>query len=297
MEEPPKIVPIERLPEELLLGILSYLDCAPPSETNLRDEPSLRFPVSIQHTLKDVSTLSKRWRRLVLPMLFKHTRLRLDQEPPDDWKRCSTCNEKTLTESLHGTKAISKDDSTDDYHIEMVQDATRRTPTYTVPSQPTALNMATSPPTSGPTSTIEIILTWLPRFYHTLKDFLTFLTANKLAGKVESFVLVTEQMLPHKLDRFPHRAAPDRDWRYRCAAAFWRHLLSVIDPGEVVVLAPPTDLACLTNCAIDTFGEYMYDVQDVGWLVCVTSANYFAGDWVRILPNRGLLLSVRRWIQ
>ncbi|TKA73263.1 hypothetical protein B0A55_06620 [Friedmanniomyces simplex] len=82
--------------------------------------------------------------------------------------------------------------------------------------------------------------------------------SHDLASKIESFVLVTERMLSGKFDRFPHRAGADRDWRYRCAAAFWQHLLSELDPLRIVVLAPPTDLACLTNCAIDTFGDWAF---------------------------------------
>ena len=85
-------------------------------------------------------------------------------------------------------------------------------------------------------TTRHIFFTWAPHFYHSLDDFLKFVKHNNLASKVESFMLVTESMLSGKLHRFPHLTT-DRDWRYRCAAAFWQHLMSILDPGRVVILA------------------------------------------------------------
>lgn len=68
-------------------------------------------------------------------------------------------------------------------------------------------------------------------------------------------------MLETKLHRFPHEAA-DKDWRFPASAAFWAHLLAVIDPSTITILAPPLDLACLTNCAVDTFGDWAFGEMD-----------------------------------
>lgn len=65
------------LPEELLLAILGFLDVQPPSIVYERDEPSLESLESETKPLKNLSTVSNKWRRLVLPLLFKYVRLRI----------------------------------------------------------------------------------------------------------------------------------------------------------------------------------------------------------------------------
>jgi hypothetical protein len=104
-------------------------------------------------------------------------------------------------------------------------------------------------------------LVWIPKFYHRMLEFIRFLQDHDLTNIVDSFVLYTDEMLTRKLHRFPHEVA-EKDWRFPASAAFWAHLLTVIDPSTVTILAPPIDLACLTNCAIDTFGDWAFSEMD-----------------------------------
>lgn len=70
---------IESLPEELLLTIVDYLESDPPSQKRFWFEPSLGLTDDPENvTMKNLSRISKRWRRLVVPSLFKFLRLRLD---------------------------------------------------------------------------------------------------------------------------------------------------------------------------------------------------------------------------
>ncbi|KAK4539771.1 hypothetical protein LTR36_010359 [Oleoguttula mirabilis] len=248
---------IERLPEELLIHILTYLDTPPPSERKLRQEPSLRLTVSDEHAFKDVSCVSKRWRRLVLPLLFKHTRLRLDETPRTDWAQCSACTEGALQWRLQHREVLPIPGAIDQYHLDMLEDV------VTLITGPNSSDHA-SPPLSGLSGDpiVDNFLTWSSRFYHSLRDFLDFLQERDLTSKVQSLVVMSEQMLPEKLARFPHLAAVDKDWRYKAAAALWQHLFSVVDLERVVILAAPVDLACLTNCAIDTFGDWAFGDMD-----------------------------------
>ncbi|KAK5124602.1 hypothetical protein LTR85_001315 [Meristemomyces frigidus] len=248
---------IERLPEELLLHILTFLDTPPPSELKLGQEPTLRLTASDEQTYKAISSISKRWRRLVLPLLFKHTRLRLDDAPRKHWSMCSVCTAKALRSRLQGGEPFQPTGVIDQYHLDMLEDAaTFATKARLSAHVPRVLDGPAGDPVLGN------FLTWSSRFYHSLRDFLDFLHQQDLASSVQSFVLMTAQMLPEKLARFPHLAAVDRDWRYKAAAAFWQHLLSVVDLERVVILAPPIDLACLTNCAIDTFGDWAFGDMD-----------------------------------
>ncbi|KAK5704810.1 hypothetical protein LTR17_021574 [Elasticomyces elasticus] len=253
--------PIESLPEELLVQIFGCLDHEPPSLLNLREEPSLKLVASDLKPLKQTSLVSKRWRRLTLPLLFKYARLQLDAPPRPQWSECEVCRDGYLDRPEEGwIESGSYDNGIDIYHEEIMAEA------FSQLSNKPTLQTSHVDPTAEVQGelTRHILLHWAPRFYHTLKDFLNFLTCHELVLKVESFVLYTGPMLSGKFDRFPHRAGADRDWRYRCAAAFWQHLLSVLDPRRVVILAPPTDLACLTNCAIDTFGDWAFGDMEYG---------------------------------
>ncbi|KAK3066115.1 hypothetical protein LTR53_017664, partial [Teratosphaeriaceae sp. CCFEE 6253] len=245
--------PVERLPEELLLHILTYLENDPPSQTNLREEPSLELFRSHQQPLKHVSTVSKQWRRLGLPLLFKHARLRLDGPLQQAWGDCA-CGGNSMTRRLAGLQTSCDDRRAEQFHLDLVEDAVN----YLQNEDTHATSHDRQTASDAPTAR-HIFFAWAPSFYHTVDDFLAFVKHNDLATKVESFILMTGNMLSGKLDRFPHRAAgADRDWRYRCAAALWPHLLAVLDLQRIVVLAPPTDLACLTNSAIDTFGDWAF---------------------------------------
>lgn len=63
---------MERLPQEILDHIVSYLDTEPPSERHLFDRPSKRFFYSDLLPLKWISLTSQRFRKPAAKLLFKH---------------------------------------------------------------------------------------------------------------------------------------------------------------------------------------------------------------------------------
>jgi len=252
---------IEHLPEELLLQVLTYLDTTPPSEEKLRQEPSLQLTTSDHQMYKDASRVSKLWRRLVLPLLFKHTRLRLDDAPREHWSKCPACTEGALRLRVEVRNVPPSTDEVDQYHVDMLEDAATLLAEAKISEHWTKSGTALAEIVSYDTMR-DNYLTWVPKFYHSLRDLLDFLVRQDLVSNVRSVVVMTEKMLPEKLDRFPHLVAQDIDWRYKAAAAFWQHMLSVLDPERVFILAPPIDLACLTNCAIDTFGDWAFGDMD-----------------------------------
>ena len=259
------MVSINALPEELLLLIINFLDSPSPSSCKLRLEPSLSLTHSPERALKQLSLVSKRWRRLVLPALFVCTRLRLDAPPDIGWNTCRVCDEAAI--STAGPYAPHQREGNaspaDDYHAEMVTAALAQcnASLRAGRSDDEAQQMGEIAFATKERLLPSTALAWIPRFYHPMLDFIRFLREHDLAKIVDSFVLYTDQMLGEKLHRFPHEVA-DKDWRFPASAAFWAHLLTVIDPSTVTILAPPIDLACLTNCAIDTFGDWAFGEMD-----------------------------------
>ncbi|KAK8232242.1 hypothetical protein HDK77DRAFT_264726 [Phyllosticta capitalensis] len=85
---------MDALPDELRLHIISYLDCDPPSTTRFFDEPSQLFTCSESRNFKSLSLVSRAWRRVVIPFLFRHARILLG--PPPLPCRTSTINRHWL---------------------------------------------------------------------------------------------------------------------------------------------------------------------------------------------------------
>ncbi|OJD30705.1 f-box domain-containing protein [Diplodia corticola] len=64
---------MDALPDELKLHVISYLDCAPPSDAHFFDEPDPHALTSFRdRSLKALSLVSPRWRRIIKPLLFHH---------------------------------------------------------------------------------------------------------------------------------------------------------------------------------------------------------------------------------
>ena len=68
---------LEDLPNELLSYILGFLD-TPPLSTDLHDEPTFDLTNAEIADLKAASCVSKRWRETILPSLFRHSRLLIE---------------------------------------------------------------------------------------------------------------------------------------------------------------------------------------------------------------------------
>ena len=226
---------IDQFPAELIVSIFEYLDPTAPSESRARHEPSLQITQSQYHPLKNVSTVSKRWRRIVLPLLFRHSRLRIDAPPRAEWSACPACGIRPQ-ESLKS--------QTGQYHFDMMK-AYEEDPRVDFISE---INTGGRPDQFSTSR-------WALRFYHVLQDFLNFIHHSQLASYIQSFTLLSDKMFNDKLGRFPHLST-SIDRRYPAAAAFWQHLLSETSPLRIAIVAPPIELACLTNATIDTFGDW-----------------------------------------
>lgn len=66
------VVTADALPPELLGHVFAYLDQPPPSDGRLHEQPRMRMLHEPQCPLKIISLVSKRWRAIVLPTLFRH---------------------------------------------------------------------------------------------------------------------------------------------------------------------------------------------------------------------------------
>ncbi|KAF6827176.1 F-box domain-containing protein [Colletotrichum plurivorum] len=65
---------VDDLPNEILAQVFSYLDRPAPSDSKLHDQPSsiMLQNLFFERDLKTTSTICRRWRAVVLPLLFRH---------------------------------------------------------------------------------------------------------------------------------------------------------------------------------------------------------------------------------
>lgn len=170
--------PIDGLPEELLLSIFHLIDSVPPSVTSSRQEPSLGLTCSDTHGYKDLASVCQKWRRIALPLLFKFSRLRLE-------------------------------------------------------------NVTATATTA--------------RLHHSLDNFLQFTRENNL--NVESLAILINDIV--------WSPAASQDYAEGEIATFWHKLLLETNATRIVIVAPPADLASMTNCSIDLSTEWAFEEMDL----------------------------------
>lgn len=237
---------IASLPEEILLTVFEYLDSPAPSQLKARLEPTLQLTSDDEnehHILKSISQVSHLWRRITLPLLFRYSRILLNTAPQAEWSRCPACGDASSTSTAM---------SVDENHRSLFASALE-----------SIKNSSSNNDGSTPSRALSTLHS-ASRLHHTTTDYLTFLRTHNLPGAVQSLVLLTNRMIEESQLRFPHRMAASTDYRYRAAAELWHQVFTVIPKlKRCVIVAPPADLACLTNCAIDLFGDWAF--EDMGF--------------------------------
>jgi hypothetical protein len=153
--------PINTLPNEILSHILSYLDAPRDLSAGLLDEPRFDLTQSKVSNLKAASCVSKQWRQVVFPMLFKHPQFVEDQD-------------------------------------------------------------------------------YQPMLDGQIKPFLEFARSNSLDTIIESFTLVVKNAKVYTKGK----NSPDP------FSSFWMTLFDLLDPPELLIIAPVEALAKLTACHI-----------------------------------------------
>ena len=237
---------VDALPEELQLSVFTCLGSPPPSELKSRQEPSLQLTSSQHHILKSISLVSKRWRRIILPLLFKHARLRVDITSRPEWVDCSICA-ATAFGNLQNDEAASF--SVEQFHTDMMKAVRHRAAIVSSTSQMHGHSGGEHQEQSSEAATVI----WASHVHHALADFLHFVQNRKLSSSIESVVLFAGRMLA---PRIPQPCIIG-DPRYSAAAVLWQELLSTIDPSRVTIMAPPTELVYLANAGTSSRTEYV----------------------------------------
>lgn len=160
------------LPNELLSQVLACLDIPRRSDAHLLNEPHFGLTESNIVDLKSASRVSKRWRQVVFPLLFKHSRF-------------------------------------------IVQD----------------------------------FKDYRPILDKEIEPFLNFARRASLHAMIESFTLVVTAEKVRGTGRDPLDSF----------SPFWVTIFDVLDPSELIVVAPSTTLGSLAACFVHTGEVWHFD--------------------------------------
>jgi hypothetical protein len=238
---------MQSLPNELLAQIASHLADQPPSVTKFHHEPSTQLTYSNSTSLKALSQVSWKWRKVVLPILFQYARIALDKEPqwvPMDARLVDSMQEELSKLSNHEfmlyTKLRSKFKSTsgafepamDDVLIQLcrIQDGD-----------------------DFLKSTPRIV--WLPHLPKDFADFTHFVTQYELKRHIKSVVVHTD-----KEYNLRHVATAQEPLQ-RSVSTIWTQILSFLEPTRVVVAAPPQTMAALLDSAVGSNDSWAFEMK------------------------------------
>ncbi|KAF2113037.1 hypothetical protein BDV96DRAFT_149583 [Lophiotrema nucula] len=239
---------MESLPNELLIQIAAHLDTAPPSIEKFAHEPSPQLTYSAQTPLKELSQVSWRWRKVVLPLLFQYSRIELHCSP--QWISIDArlledmqCQLTTLSdhEMQIYTKMRSKlkssftsafDEAFDDLLVNLCQIQ------------------------EGDDFLKSVLNTLrLPHVPTSFTNFTRFVSQNNLKHHTKSLVIFTDQEYELR-----HVSSADT-LLARAVAEIWSNIFDHFEPARLVVAAPPATLAGLLDVQMLSSDAWAFEMN------------------------------------
>jgi hypothetical protein len=218
------------LPNELLSQIASHLNHEAPSVTKFAHEPSAQLTCSDRIPLKILSQVSWRWRKIVLPILFRYSRIALD----NDLQWVSMNHQLLVGMELQLTKL-----SDHEFKIyTKMRSMSKDNPTFFRESINRDMSKLCRVQDGDEFfKSVQNIL-WLPHLSKAFADFARFVSQYELKHHVKSIVVHT--------NREEERPVPSTSLA-RAVSEIWTHIFHHLEPTRIVVAAPPKTLAGLLD--------------------------------------------------
>ena len=249
-DDPPPKLPtsIQSLPNELLLQIISYFDCEPPSISKFSHEPSSALTVSDYTPLKSLSLVSRRWRSLALSTLFRYTRIDLNEEP-----RWVPINAR-LIESMQGH--LSKLSDHEMHIYQKMRNIQKSSAMFAFDEMFDDLLVSYCCVQKDDEFLKSApLIHWLPSLSKTFPTFSRFVEQYGLKRHIESVIVHTA--MEYELRHVSTSDAPLR----KAVSDIWSQLLSCLEPTRVVVAAPPSTMACLLDTTMLSPDAWAFDMR------------------------------------
>jgi hypothetical protein len=231
---------IVALPAELIVQIFSAVadfDAPSPSAEKFCDEPSPELTRCTNKPMKVLSLVCHRWRDIMLPELFRYSRVSLNCD--SQWLSLSTELAQHLQgdRSVQATKLISEIQATQSHLL-----ITEMPFKYIAPGDEYMQKL--------PCNHYH----WVPSSRGNVDAFLQFIEKYELTSNVKSLVVYTEQ----EMERY--REDIEEVLAVREIATMWRNVFHCIDPERVVIAAPPSTLAALASSREDSMDTWAFEM-------------------------------------
>ncbi|KAH7384051.1 hypothetical protein DE146DRAFT_636199 [Phaeosphaeria sp. MPI-PUGE-AT-0046c] len=239
---------MESLPNELLIQIATHLDSEAPSSTKFAHEPSPHLTESDTSPLKLLSLVSWRWRKIVLPILFCHSRIALDTEP--QWVPVDA----RLVDSMQTQLSNLSNHEFQIYHKMRSKFKSSSAFAYEEAFDDLLINLCRVQEGDEFLKALPHIL-WLPHLPTTFEKFAGFVTQYDLKHHIKSVVVHTE-----KEYQLRHATAADAPLA-RAVTDIWSTIFRYLEPTRVVVAAPPATLAGLLESQMLSADAWAFDMK------------------------------------
>ncbi|KAF1973795.1 hypothetical protein BU23DRAFT_124141 [Bimuria novae-zelandiae CBS 107.79] len=240
---------MKSLPNELLLSIASHLAAEAPSVNKFAREPTAELTCCTETPLKELSLVSWRWRKIVLPLLFHYSRIPLDPNPqwvPIDARILDNMQGQLTKLSMHEfqiwkrMKSKFKTTGADSAFDEAFDDV--------------LINLCRVEDDDEFLKSLPQVL-WFPHLPKGFASFVRFMQQYDLKHHVKNIVVYTDT--EYKLRHVATADAP----LARAVREIWDHIFSSLDPARVVIAAPPGTLSGLLDTQMLSTDAWAFDMK------------------------------------
>lgn len=239
---------MDSLPNELLIHIASYLDTEPPSITKFAHEPSSELTCSDFTPLKFLSCVSWRWRKIVLPILFRYSRISLDTEP--QWVPIDA----RLVDSMQGQLTTLSNHEYQIYHKMRSKFKSSSAFAYEEAFDELLIDLCRIQDGDDFLKSVSNIL-WFPHLGKTFSNFTKFVTQYTLKHHIKNIVVHTD-----KEYELRHIATADAPLA-RAVSEIWSQIFARLELTRVVVAAPPPTLAGLLDTQMLSSDAWAFNMK------------------------------------
>ncbi|CAI6340869.1 unnamed protein product [Periconia digitata] len=239
----------QRLPNEILLQITAHLDSPAPSIAKFAHEPSTTLTDADQTPLKNLSCVSWRWRKIVLPMLFRYSRIQLDPTP--QWVPIDA----RILDNMQGQLTKLSNHEFQVYQHMRSKFKSSSIFAYDESFDDLLINLCRIDDGDEFLKSIPDIL-WFPHLPKS--DFLhyaEFVQQYELKYHIKNVVIYTD-----KSYELRHVSTAEA-YLSKVVKEIWSTIFQVLEPTRVVVSAPPCTLAGLLDVAMMSSDTWAFDMK------------------------------------
>jgi len=243
---------LSALPNELLFQIISYagtLDKPPPTALTYKGEEHVKFTPTLQHPLKAIGSVCKRWQQIALPMLVRDScvSLRVQREFYPSRRFLHVCMGLMLVlktrRDLIGHKSFIQ------RILDRYDEGRKPSEAYV---EDTLVKLDGSFLDALPRG--ERHLRWIVSMHSETEALLQFISQHNLQHYVRTLSIHAEQTMQNRPYHVESRINKE-------LCLLWKRIFRTIKPTSITIVAPPTTMVDLGSSKEETFDTWAFEMR------------------------------------